>query len=931
MWPGKQIGCRIYCLLNRILHDELAYKMASTQTNEPQEMKWVYTFEEGSQDMRPLLGGKGANLAEMVQHNLPVPPGFVITTEACNAYLKDRQVPSDLWTQVQAGIRQIETKTNKQFGHRKQPLTVSVRSGAPVSMPGMMDTIPNIGLNDTVVEGLAKLTNDSWFAYDSYRRLIQMFANVVVGISNEPFKIALENICNRAGVKTEAELNVGQLKDVTEECKRIFERESGQEFPQDPKAQLQQAIMAVFESWTADKAVEYRELYGIPESLGTGVAVQAMVFGNWGNNSGTGVVFTRDPASGEKRLFGEYLRQAQGEAIVAGTRTPQPIEKFAQDFPQPYHQLTKLCAQLEAIFKDLQDVEFTVEQGQLWLLQTRAGKRTPQAAVKVAVDMVNEGILSREDAISQVEPSFIGHLLSPRFEDVRFEDAAAKGIGSSPGAAVGRIALDREQVRKLSASSEPIIFVSENISADDVPVMAKAAGILTQHGGATAHAAVVARGQGKPCVVGCETLHIDLQNKQVLIHIDRADNPDNKTIAISQGDYISIDGNTGLVFVGKKKLTGTSFKESNELITLLEWADEINERKTLGDIVKPTQIWINADTPAEVEFAQHQNIKGVGLCRTEWMFNDVPFRTLFRQMFLAGTEADRMDATEQLQRLQAHIYKSIFEYADNLPITIRLLSAPIDDFLPVRDAVVTELAELRWSEGWNETIGQKEQLLKAINALQQINPRFGVRGVRYFFAMPALAKMQVKALFEGLSAVKGQNAESRPNLRILLPTVSSAEEIKQVISVIRKESINESFSYQVGALIETPRAALTAGEIARCVDFLCLGTDGLTENVYGYGREDGNKFISPYVSQRILPDDPLMWFDEAGVGAMMRLAVQQARETRPEIEIGIYGTHVHNADAIRFYNRLNLDYVSCDLSQSLYLRLALARAKMDTT
>ncbi len=863
-------------------------------------MKWVYTFEEGSKEKRDLLGGKGANLAEMTKHGLPVPPGFIITTQACNEYLARGEVlPDGLWEQVQDAIHALEVKVGRTFAAPVAwPLTVSVRSGAAVSMPGMLETILNIGLTRETTSRLAEVASQADFAHSSFQRLVYLLGKVAYGTT-------LSRTCAETPVLLDE-----------------FASRTGRPFPLDPYVQLRESIEAVFRSWQSSKAREYRETFHVAHDLGTAVVVQTMVFGNRDAESGTGVVFSRDPASGEKYLYGEYLPQAQGEDLVSGSSTPLKIAALHETIPEIYTQLAEICQHLEQVYRDMQDVEFTVEQGKLWILQTRAARRTPVSTIKIAVDMANEGLLSRGEALNRVEPALISQVLSSRLEDASVEKAATEGIASSPGAAVGRVALTRAQVTQLVQADEPIIFVRESISPDDVPVMTMITGILTREGGATSHAAVVARGLNKPCVVGCGDLHIDLE--QNLIRI-------NDTV-VHQGDYMAIDGTTGLVFAEKKRLLKSNLHNFPELETLLTWAD--------AEVQQKPAVFVNANSPAEIEavLAAYGEVAAIGLCETEWMFYDTPFRSLFGAAILTDSRQKREEALARLQERQAEAFEALFTRAGGRPLYVRLLSAPLDNFLPVQESIVTELAELRQRQEWNHEIGQKERLLQAIAAHHQVNPRFGLRGMRLFIVRPELLRMQAEALFSGASRAFKQT-QTQPDIRILLPLVSAAGEIPPVALTIReaarsvqeRQGLTLALAYKLGALIETPRAALTIEEIVPLVDFACIGTDGLTETTLGYAREESNSFIPVYTSEQILPD-PFVWFDQAGVGALIRRAGRQSyqfRQAHPEFNMGVVGVHAWHAGALHLYRELGFNSISVNPAHWLAARLAAAQTGQD--
>ncbi len=851
--------------------------------------KWIYFFDEGNKENTAIFGGKGAGLAEMTRQNIPVPPGFVITTEACNTFFKDNKLPNGLKDELALSVQKLEQSTGKKLGDHDNPLLISVRSGAPVSMPGMLETVLNVGLTKSVV---ARSTpKDREYLSDSYVRLIRMYAKVIHGV---------ELSLPRANPQE-------RIPRLLEE----FKSKTGSEFPDDPKTQLKNCIEAVFNSWRSPKASGYRQMYGVSESLGTAVVIQAMVFGNKGNDSGTGVVFSRDPATGKKQIFGEYMLNAQGEDLVSGVTTPKPIAGMKNELPNAYEKLLNIIEKLETIFKDAQDIEFTVENGKLFILQTRAAKRTPIAAVKIAVDLAQEGMISHDDAVKRISPAIISQLLSPRFEDDPGIMEIAQGIPSSPGGAVGRVALTKEKVKELTSKGESVIFVRENTSPDDVPVMPMVAGILTQHGGATSHAAVVARGIGKPCVVGCESLNVDIPNTHIKI----------KDYVINEGEFISIDGESGSVFNGQKKLISINKSEFKELATLIKWADSLNT----------TRILSVASTAFDVAFSVEEGLKEVGLLRTEWMFNNFEFRSVLRESLLSLSDKKKANGFQYLEDLQSKETKSIFESLGNGNISVRLLSASIEDFLPIPDALLIELTELKWSEGWNASIGLREQELRQINALMQINPRFGIRGARLFLTMPELAKIQLRALFIGLCQVIKQR-KVNPTLRILIPCVTAVKELSAVIKLIEAiadevtKQMNVKFIYQIGAVIDTPRAILIADQIAKLVDCVYIDTAELTESVFSFSRDDETKFIPYYLSQRLLPFAPLEELDVEGVGQFIKSAVEKIKNIDIAKPIILCGPHC-STQSIAFFSNLGIDGFCVDISKTTETKFSFAQSK----
>ncbi len=889
--------------------------------------KWVYMFTEGGESMRDLLGGKGAGLAEMTRAGLPVPPGFTITTEACNEYFKKgRQFPEGMWEQTLEALRKIEEETGKKFGDPSNPLLVSVRSGAKVSMPGMMDTVLNLGLNDETLKGLAKLTQNERFAYDAYRRFIQMFGRIVMKVPGEKFDEAFERIKEKYGAKKDTDLGVEALKEVVEEFKRIYKEHIGEDFPSDPYEQLRKAIAAVFESWFGKRAVDYRNFYGIPHDWGTAVNIVTMVFGNMGDDSGTGVAFTRDPATGEKILWGEYLTNAQGEDVVAGIRTPYKIEELKEKMPEIYEQLVKVSDLLERHYKDMQDMEFTVERGKLWMLQTRAGKRTAKAAVKIAVDMAKEGIISKEEAIMRVTPEQVDQLLHPRFDEKAKEKARAdgrylaKGLNASPGAATGIAVFDADTAEELGKKGESVILVRPETSPDDVHGMLVAKGILTQHGGATSHAAVVARGLGKPCVAGCEAIRIDLSRRLFTVN-DKV---------IREGDVISIDGSTGEVFVGAIPTIEPKLEEEEELLTLLSWADEV---RRLG-------VWANADYPRDAKQARDFGAEGIGLCRTEHMFFEPDRLPIVHQMILAETLEEREAALNKLLPIQKEDFKGIFRVMEGLPVIIRLIDPPLHEFLPKYEDLVAEVTELRVRLEYEKDnaelkarLAEKEALLRKVAAMREANPMLGFRGVRLGVLWPEINRMQVRAIIEAACELTKEGLRVYPE--IMIPVTANANELK-----ILKELVDETarkvmeeqgvtVHYKFGTMIEIPRAALTAAEFAKYAEFFSFGTNDLTQTVYGISRDDAEgKFLLAYVEKGVIPANPFQTLDREGVGRIMRMCVEEARQVRPDIEIGICGEHGGDPASIEFCHLIGLNYVSCSPFRVPIARLAAAQAAL---
>ncbi len=858
--------------------------------------------------MHPLLGGKGAGLAEMTRLGIPTVPGFVITTEAWHNYSPgSRSLFPSLWEQVTEALAALEAKTGKEFGSRSKPLIVSVRSSPAASMPGQLKTILNVGLTREIVVSLAEQSPrpESW--YDAYMRLIRMYGVTVHNIPRDMFRDVLERRgWGGTAEERKSQVDVEVLGSVIDEFLAVFRDETGEEFPQDPYIQLERSIAAVFDSWFAQNVVEYRALEGIPDDLGTAVVVQMMVFGNMGLDSGSGVVFSRNPATGEKELYGEYLPRSQGEDVVGGLVTPRSIAELAQEQPRLYEELKDICARLEAAGRDVQDVEFTIEEGRLWILQARRAKRTPLATVKAAVDMAQEGLISQEEAVRRVDPESLGQMLGTSLTGASAADMLAQGIESSPGAVSGRVALDVDQVEQMAREGAPVILVREQTSPDDAAVMPLVSGILTRHGGATSHAAVVARGLGKPCVVGCEAMEIHLEQGHV--HVGE--------VTIASGDEISIDGSTGRVFAGRKELVAPCLSEAGELNTLLTWADDLRRLRVLAD----------ASTPAEIEVARELGAEAIGILRTERLYYDAGFLPLFREAILAESQGVRQGALDELRSLHREEFRAVFDAAQGLPVTVRLLNAPLEHFLPSRDALLTELAELRLAQRWSEDIERLEELLRAVDGWTQANPEYGLRGARLAVAAPDVVRAQLEALFDAAGA--GSVGE----LRILVPRVTYSGEVEHYLQLISNvadtagEREGKRVAHRVGAAIETPRAALVAHQLASDVDFLCFDGDGLTASVLSCSQEERSKFLPGYIGEGIIDSDPFSSADEEGVGSLIRLGVEGARSARADIEIGIYGSHCHEPASMRLLHEWGLDAVACHPSHLLAARLSAARA-----
>ncbi|HET6946457.1 MAG TPA: pyruvate, phosphate dikinase [bacterium] len=873
--------------------------------------RWTQLFEEGNATLRDLLGGKGAGLAEMSRIGLPVPPGFTITTEAClEYYRKDRRYPEGLMDEVRRRVRTLEQRTGKRFGEPANPLLVSVRSGAKFSMPGMMDTVLNLGLNPQTVEGLAKATGDRRFAYDSYRRFMQMFANVVLGIKHEHFEEKLTALKGRRGVALDTELTAADLVELTEHYRNVVRTRSGAEFPDDPWEQLEMAIRAVFESWNNPRAITYRNFNRIPHDLGTAVNIQTMVFGNMGATSGTGVAFTRNPATGERRVYGEYLLNAQGEDVVAGIRTPKPIDELERELPKAYRQFMDICALLEKHYRDVQDVEFTIENGTLYLLQTRAGKRTAPAAVKIAVDMVSEGLISKEEAVLRVEPASLEQLLHPRLDPQARKHVIAKGLAASPGAASGIAVLDADRAAELG-KSQKVILVRPETNPDDIHGLVAAQGVLTTRGGMTSHAAIVARGMGKPAVVGAEAIRVDEANRSFTVG----------GATIREGDTITLDGSTGEVIKGQvpviePKLTG-------EIQDLLHWADQF---RSLG-------VRANADYPRDARTAREFGAEGIGLCRTEHMFMEEERLPIMQQMIMAGTEADRRTALASLLQFQKDDFKGLFREMGSLPVIIRLLDPPLHEFLPRLEELLVEVTELRLT-GETEKLREREAVLRRVQALHEFNPMLGLRGCRLGILYPEINEMQVRAILQAaVELKKEEHIDIVPEIMIpLIGIVNELKVVHQQLQSVAQEVIREAgitVRYMFGTMIEIPRACVVADEIAEIAEFFSYGTNDLTQTIFGFSRDDAQgKFLHVYLEKGILKEDPFQVLDREGVGALMRMGTERGKKTRKDLEVGICGEHGGEPSSVEFCHELGLDYVSCSPYRVPVARLAAAQAAL---
>jgi pyruvate,orthophosphate dikinase len=866
--------------------------------------KYVYNFKEGKAAMKDLLGGKGANLAEMTNIGLPVPPGFTITTEACNEYYnKGEKLWSELIDEILEKLKELENTTGKTFGGGSNPLLVSVRSGAKFSMPGMMDTILNLGLNDEVVKTVRDATDNERFAMDSYRRFIQMFSDVVMEIPKSKFERVLDEIKEQKGAKFDTDLTASDLKEVVEKFKSIYKEEKGEEFPQNPKDQLLLAVTAVFRSWNNERAIIYRSMNNIPGNLGTAVNVQSMVFGNMGNDCGTGVAFTRNPATGEKKIFGEFLMNAQGEDVVAGIRTPQSIEKLSEINQEVYDQFISVANLLENHYKDMQDIEFTIEKGKLFMLQTRNGKRTAAAALRIAVELVEEGKITKEEAVLRVEPAQLDQLLHPNFDTAALKNAVsiAKGLPASPGAASGKIYFTAADAVEASKNGEKAILVRLETSPEDIEGMAMAQGILTARGGMTSHAAVVARGMGKCCVAGCESIKVSEELKQFTANGK----------VYKEGDFISLNGSTGQVYEG---VIPTKEPEmSGHFATLMSWADDVRRLK----------VRTNADTPKDARQAVKFGAEGIGLCRTEHMFFSEDRIAAVREMIISETVEQRKVALAKLLPMQREDFIGIFEAMEDRPVTIRLLDPPLHEFLPQEDEDIQELAK---------TMGVEPEKLKArVEALHEFNPMLGHRGCRLAVSYPELAEMQTRAIIEAAIEVK-KNKGIDVHPEIMIPLVGELEELKYIEKVVRQTAdkvIADSgikLEYLYGTMIEVPRGAVTADEIAQTAEFFSFGTNDLTQMTYGFSRDDAGKFIDEYMRKGIFDQDPFQTLDQNGVGVLVKMAVELGRKTRPDIKLGICGEHGGDPASVEFCHNVGLDYVSCSPFRVPIARLAAAQA-----
>jgi pyruvate, orthophosphate dikinase len=948
--------------------------------------KLIYTFAEGNASMRATLGGKGAGLAEMTNAGLPVPPGFTITTEACNAYYAaGKELPPGLWDDVVAHMHALEEQTGKGFGDPANPLLVSVRSGAAFSMPGMMDTVLNLGLNPETVQGLIALTGNERFAWDAWRRFVAMFGRIVLDLKAEDFDEPFEALKHEVGAMLDTDLTAEQLREIGNRFAEIVKEKTGEEFPTDPYRQLELAVRAVFDSWFGKRAHDYREFNKIPHDLGTAVNVVTMVFGNMGDDSGTGVAFTRDPNTGEKALYGEYLTNAQGEDVVAGVRTPAKISQMRDELPAVYAQFEEIAQRLEGHYREMQDLEFTIERGTLYMLQTRSGKRTAPAAIKIAVDLVNEGVITKEEALQRVDPSQIVQLLLPRFDDAakaRMEDRLlGKGLNASPGAAVGQAIFDPDRAVAARDAGNPVILVRVETSPDDVHGMLAAKGVLTARGGATSHAAVVARSMGLPCVAGAEALKIDYAKREM-----RAG-----STLLKEGDVISIDGTTGEIYAGELPTIEARFEDEHDLATLLSWADD----------VRRLQVWANADYPRDAERARSFGAQGIGLCRTEHMFFEEERLPTVQRMILSATaataakakaDADRSAderetiatfdaALAELERLQTDDFAGLFRAMDGLPVVIRLIDPPLHEFLPSHEELIAEVTRLRTileagigidaglvqaglvklfgkrdaarairklglskpagerapdRSALEAELAEKTELLHAVEAMVEQNPMLGMRGCRLGLMIPDIVKMQTRAILAGAARVAAEGKTPLPE--IMIPLVGHVNELRETREILEAEvariveASGQQVDYKFGTMIEVPRGALTADEIAEYAEFFSFGTNDLTQMGFGYSRDDAEgKFLMQYVDRKILPENPFQVLDVAGIGQLVRMGVEKGRSTKKDLKIGICGEHGGDPASIAFCHEVGLDYVSCSPFRVPVARLAAAQAAIAST
>ncbi|MBI2638533.1 pyruvate, phosphate dikinase [Candidatus Peregrinibacteria bacterium] len=870
------------------------------QHTRPTAMKFIYSFSEGKADMKSILGGKGAVLADMTRIGLPVPPGFTVTTETCHFYHTQKKYPEGFWNDFDIYLKALEKKSGKGFGSETNPLLVSVRSGAAVSMPGMMDTILNLGLNDKTIQGLIKKTRNERFCYDAYRRFVNMFGNVVLGISHEKFEEAMDGVKKAAGAKLDTELGVKELKRLVELYKRLVEKETGEDFPTDPYTQLKLAVEAVFKSWNNQRAKTYRKIHNITGLLGTAVNIQSMVFGNMGETSGTGVAFTRNPSNGEKEFYGEFLMNAQGEDVVAGIRTPQKISELKKIMPRVYSQLLEIQKKLELHYKNMQDIEFTIEDGKLFILQSRNGKRTAQAAIKIAVDMVKEKLISQNEAALQVDPMQLNQLLHPAIPASHRGKILCKGLPASPGAAVGKVVFTPEDACKWTENAQKVILVRKETSPEDIQGMFTAQGILTSMGGMTSHAAVVCRGMGKPCVAGCAAIQVDTKKKVFICG----------EIVVREGDTITLNGSTGEIILGEVELMEP--KMSNDFKLFMSWVDKIRKLR----------VRTNADTPHDAKVARDFGAEGIGLCRTEHMFFQEDRIPKMREMILAKDTAGRKRALEKLLPLQREDFIGIFTAMDGFPVTIRLLDPPLHEFLPTTHGQVENLAI-----AMGVTI---DDVKRVADGLHEINPMLGHRGCRLAVTYPEIYEMQVRAIIEAAIAAHNIGVKVLPEIEV--PIIGMAAELKLIRRLV-EEIINRyqneiKFTVKIGTMIELPRACLTADELAPYADFFSFGTNDLTQMTFGFSRDDVGKFLPAYLDKGLLERDPSETIDRKGVGELMKICVKLGRSVKPKLEIGICGEHGGEPLSEEFCHKIGMNYVSCSPYRVPIARLAAAQAQL---
>ena len=877
--------------------------------------KLIYYFgdgkAEGSGQMKDLLGGKGAGLAEMTNTRVPVPPGFTITTEACTLfYQNNMQLPTEFEENMKKNISSLEKSTRMGFGDKKKPLLLSVRSGAKFSMPGMMDTILNLGLNDETLEGLIRKTENERFCFDSYRRFMQMFGNVVLGIDKSEFEDILESRKKKQRVKLDTELTVSDLKYIIKKFKELIRKKTGEDFPQSPNEQLIQARDAVFKSWNNPRAITYRHLNNIPSDLGTAVNIQVMVFGNMGETSATGVGFTRNPSTGKKEFYGEYLNNAQGEDVVAGVRTPRHISHLAKEMPKVYKQLKDITQKLEKHYKDVQDFEFTIQEGKLYLLQTRTGKRTAAAAVKIAVDMVNDRLITKKEALMRVEPAQLDQLLHPTIDPSATVNVIAKGLAASPGAASGMVVFTANDAVRFAEAGEEVILIRQETNPDDIHGMDAAKGILTARGGMTSHAAVVARGMGKCCVAGAEDIKVYEVDKKMIIGGN----------VIKEGDAITLNGSTGEVILGQVPTVAP--RMTGEFATFMKWADEFRRLK----------IRANADTPADASQAVAFGAEGIGLCRTEHMFFAPDRIAIVKEMILAPDEIARREALDKLLPFQKNDFKAIFEVMDGRPVTIRTIDPPLHEFLPDRNQVLEEIEDLKKKDAWEDEIKERERILARIDELKEFNPMLGHRGCRLGITYPEITEMQARAIFSAACEVARGRKAKAPVVEIMIPLVGTVNELrnqKEVVNRVAEEVMKKykvEIQYLVGTMIEVPRGAITADEIAAEADFFSFGTNDLTQMTFGFSRDDAAKFLKVYLEKGILKHDPFVTLDTDGTGQLISLAIEKAKKVRPDLKIGICGEHGGDPESINFFHAVGMDYVSASPYRVPIARLAAAQA-----